>query len=65
MLLPKTIYRADARSKQQAQAVETELQEFLLQYQDLKDDQGRQAVVRNRYLPQRTVIGAKSGDRAL
>jgi putative transposase len=39
-----------------AQAVETELQEFLLQYQDLKDDQGRQAIVRNGYLPERTVM---------
>jgi putative transposase len=39
-----------------AQAVETELKEFLLDYQDLKDDQGRQAAVRNGYLPQRTVM---------
>jgi putative transposase len=38
-----------------AQAVEAELAEFLVQYQDLKDEQGRQAVVRNGYLPQRTV----------
>lgn len=38
-----------------AQAVEVELAEFLAQYQDLKDDQGRQAVVRNGYLPQRTI----------
>jgi putative transposase len=38
-----------------AQAVEAELAEFLVQYQDLKDDQGRQAVVRNGYLPQRTI----------
>ncbi|NJM85545.1 MAG: IS256 family transposase [Leptolyngbyaceae cyanobacterium RM2_2_21] len=44
-----------------ATAVEVELQAFLAQYQDLKDDQGRQAVVRNGYLPQRAVttgIGA-------
>jgi putative transposase len=39
-----------------AQAVETELQEFLVHYQDLKDDQGHQAIVRNGYLPQRTVM---------
>lgn len=38
-----------------AQAVEAELAEFLKQYQDLKDDQGRTAVVRNGYLPARTV----------
>jgi transposase-like protein len=39
-----------------AQAVETELQEFLQQYQDLKDNQGRHAVVRNGYLPPRTIV---------
>jgi putative transposase len=38
-----------------AQAVEAELAEFLGQYQELKDDQGRQAVVRNGYLPERTI----------
>ncbi len=38
-----------------AQAVEAELAEFLGQYQDLKDEQGRRAVVRNGYLPERTV----------
>ncbi len=38
-----------------AQAVEAELAEFLKQYQDLKDEQGRQAVVRNGYLPARTI----------
>jgi len=38
-----------------AQAVEAELQAFLAQYQSLKDDQGRQAVVRNGYLPERTI----------
>ena len=38
-----------------AQAVEAELNEFLGQYQTLKDDAGRQAVVRNGYLPARTV----------
>jgi putative transposase len=44
-----------------AQAVESELNEFLLQYQDLKDEQGRQAVVRNGYLPQRTVMTGVGG----
>jgi putative transposase len=39
-----------------AQAIEAELAEFLEQYQDLKDEQGRKAVVRNGYLPQRTVL---------
>jgi putative transposase len=39
-----------------AQAVEAELQEFLAQYQSLKDDQGRQAIVRNGYLPERTIM---------
>ncbi len=38
-----------------AQAVEAELSEFLGQYQGLKDDTGRQAVVRNGYLPARTI----------
>lgn len=38
-----------------SQAVEAELSEFLGQYQDLKDDNGRQAVVRNGYLPARTI----------
>lgn len=39
-----------------AQAVEAELQVFLAQYQTLQDEQGRQAVVRNGYLPERTVV---------
>lgn len=39
-----------------AQAVEVEVQEFLAQYQSLKDEQGRQVVVRNGYLPERTVV---------
>ena len=38
-----------------AQAVEAELSEFLGQYQGLKDERGRQAVVRNGYLPERTI----------
>lgn len=39
-----------------AQAVEAELGEFLAQYQQLKDEQGRQAVVRNGYLPERSIM---------
>ena len=38
-----------------AQAVEAELQEFLAQYVDQRDEQGRQVVVRNGYLPERTI----------
>lgn len=38
-----------------AQAVEAELQTFLEQYQHRRDEQGRKAVVRNGYLPERTI----------
>lgn len=38
-----------------AQAVEAELNDFLEPYQHLTDDQGRRAVVRNGYLPQRSI----------
>jgi putative transposase len=38
-----------------AQAVEAELQAFLGQYRDRRDEQGRQVVVRNGYLPERTI----------
>jgi putative transposase len=38
-----------------AQAVEAELSEFLGRYQGFKDANGRQAVVRNGYLPARTI----------
>jgi transposase-like protein len=38
-----------------AQAVEAELSEFLAQYQEVKDASGRQGVVRNGYLPERTI----------
>jgi putative transposase len=38
-----------------AQAVEAELQTFLEQYQHLRDEQGRKSVVRNGYLPERTI----------
>ena len=38
-----------------AQAVEAELQDFLARYIDQRDEQGRQVVVRNGYLPERTI----------
>ena len=37
------------------QAVQTELAEFLSQYQDMTDSEGRPLVVRNGYLPQRNL----------
>ena len=46
-----------------AQAIEAEVQTLLACYADVRDEQGRQAVVRNGYLPQREVqtgIGAVS-----
>ncbi|MEO0804418.1 MAG: IS256 family transposase [Cyanobacteria bacterium J06642_2] len=39
-----------------AQAVEAELNEFLSQYHQLSNEHGRQAVVRNGYLPQRSIV---------
>lgn len=38
-----------------AAAVESELESMLSQYQDRRDDQGRRSVVRNGYLPERTI----------
>lgn len=38
-----------------AQAVETELESLLRQYEDIKAPDGRKAVVRNGHLPKRTV----------
>ena len=38
-----------------AQAVEAELQAFLSSYSDLKTESGHQGVVRNGYLPKRTI----------
>ena len=43
------------------EALEVEIQEFLGQYRDLRDERGRQRIVRNGYLPERDVqtgIGA-------
>ena len=39
-----------------ARAVQAELNEFLAQYQDKLDDQGRPLIVRNGYLPQREIM---------
>jgi putative transposase len=46
-----------------AQAIEAEVETLLACYADVRDEQGRQAVVRNGYLPKREVqtgIGAVS-----
>ena len=37
-------------------AVQSELSEFLSQYQDMTDSEGRPLVVRNGYLPQREIM---------
>jgi len=47
-----TIIRQGAR-KLLAQALETEIELFTNQYADLKDEIGRQRIVRNGYRPQR------------
>lgn len=39
-----------------AQAVVAELAQLLTQHQSLKDGQTRQGVVRDRYLPERTIV---------
>ncbi len=38
-----------------AEAVEAELADFLSHYQQLSDERGRQGVVRNGYLPKRSI----------
>lgn len=48
------ILRNGAR-KLLAQALETEIEVFLNQYTELKDQQGRQRIVRNGYLPERKI----------
>lgn len=48
------ILRLGAR-KLLAEALEAEIETFLLQYKDLKDDQNHQRVVRNGYLPERDI----------
>jgi len=39
-----------------AEAVEAELQEFLQQYDELKNQQGNRTVIRNGYLPEREIL---------
>jgi putative transposase len=45
----------DGARQMLAVAVEAEVQEFLARHHALRDDQGRQRVVRNGYLPERTI----------
>jgi putative transposase len=47
-----------------AQALEAEIELFINQYADLRDELGRQRIVRNGYLPQREIqsgVGAVVG----
>ena len=37
------------------QAVENEIEEFIKQFCDVKDEQGRRVVTRNGYLPERDI----------
>jgi transposase-like protein len=48
------ILRSGAR-KLLAEALETEVEIFLSQYEDLKDDIGRRRIIRNGYLPEREI----------
>jgi len=48
------ILRLGAR-KLLAEALEAEIEDFLSQYRDLKDDRKHQRVVRNGYLPERKI----------
>jgi transposase-like protein len=48
------ILRSGAR-KLLAEALETEIEIFLLEYEDFKDDLGRRRVIRNGYLPEREI----------
>ena len=48
------ILRVGAR-KLLAEALEAEIEDFLSQYKDLKDDRNHQRVVRNGYLPEREI----------
>lgn len=49
------LLRAGARALI-AQAVQSEVEEFLSQYEDMKDGRGRPLIVRNGYLPQREIM---------
>ena len=53
---PLTALLRDGARKLLAQAVDAELETFLAAYDELKDDRGRRAVVRNGYLPERQVM---------
>jgi putative transposase len=53
---PLTSLLRDGARKLIAQAVEAELETFLGAYEDLEDERGRRAVVRNGYLPKRQVM---------
>ncbi len=53
---PLTSLLRDGARKLLAQAVEAELETFLATYEKLEDDQGRRAVVRNGYLPERQIM---------
>ena len=48
------IIRQGAR-KLLAQALEAEIEHFISQYDELRDELGRQRIVRNGYLPQREI----------
>ncbi len=52
---PLTEILRNGAKKLLAQALEAEIESFLSQYADIKDDQGRKRVVRNGYLPERKI----------
>jgi len=52
---PITKILQNGAKKLLAQALEAEIESFLLQYAYIKDDQGRKRVVRNGYLPEREI----------
>lgn len=53
---PLTALLRQGARKLLAQAVEVELETFLAAYKGREDDQGRRAVVRNGYLPERQLL---------
>jgi hypothetical protein len=52
---PLTAVLREGTQQLLAQATETEVAEFLAQHRGLRDDAGRQRLVRNGYLPARTI----------
>ena len=52
---PITEILRNGAKKLLAEALEVEIESFLSQYADLKDDQGRMRVTRNGYLPEREI----------